>query len=151
MTFTVQRLRPGDEALARRLFAMLAAAFEEDRPSEPLDDPYIAQLLADDSLWLLAAVRGGEVLGGLTAHALPMTRAATRELFLYDLAVDERYRRLGIGRELVGTLRRTGKAAGIPVVFVAADNEDTHALDFYHATGGDGSPVTVFTFGSAGL
>jgi aminoglycoside 3-N-acetyltransferase I len=31
-------------------------------------------------------------------------------------------------------------------MFVAADNEDVHAIDFYKALGGTDSPVTMFTF-----
>ena len=37
-------------------------------------------------------------------------------------------------------------AEGIGVVFVPADDEDTHALDFYRAMGGEPQPVTIFTF-----
>jgi aminoglycoside 3-N-acetyltransferase I len=33
-------------------------------------------------------------------------------------------------------------------MFVPADNEDEHAIDFYHAIGGEASAVTFFTFGS---
>jgi hypothetical protein len=29
---------------------------------------------------------------------------------------------------------------------VLADNEDEHALDFYQAMGGEGAPVTAFTW-----
>jgi aminoglycoside 3-N-acetyltransferase I len=46
-------------------------------------------------------------------------------------------------------LRDAASAAGVSVVFVAADNEDEHALDFYRALGGVDSPVTVFTFTGA--
>jgi len=31
-------------------------------------------------------------------------------------------------------------------MFVAADNQDLHALDFYRAMGGEPSPVTIFSF-----
>ena len=44
------------------------------------------------------------------------------------------------------TLRSLAAAAGVSVVFVSADNEDTHALDFYRAVGGTPAPVTIFTF-----
>ena len=43
-------------------------------------------------------------------------------------------------------LREAAAAAGITEVFVPADNDDTHALDFYRALGGDPAPVTMFTF-----
>jgi aminoglycoside 3-N-acetyltransferase I len=41
-------------------------------------------------------------------------------------------------------LRSLAAQAGIAEVFVAADNEDTHALDFYQALGGRGMRTTFF-------
>lgn len=49
-------------------------------------------------------------------------------------------------RALVAALRAQAAQQGIGVVFVPADNDDTHALDFYHALGGTAAPVTIFTF-----
>ena len=36
----------------------------------------------------------------------------------------------------------------MPDIFVPADDDDIHALDFYRALGGEESPVTFFTFAS---
>lgn len=55
----------------------------------------------------------------------------------------------GVGRQLMSTLRSQAAGQGIRVVFVAADNEDTHALDFYRALGGVPAPVTIFSFGDS--
>ena len=82
----------------------------------------------------------------MTAHALPMTRAHGSELFIYDLAVEPAHQRRGVGRALIAELRRLGAEAGIPDAFVPADDDDTHALDFYRAIGGAPAPVTMFTF-----
>ncbi len=85
-------------------------------------------------------------VGGVTAHVLPMTRTPSSELFFYDIAVHADWRRRGIGAGLVGALRDAAADIGITDVFVAADNEDMHALDFYRAIGGDGAAVTIYTF-----
>lgn len=61
--------------------------------------------------------------------------------------MDPAHQRKGVGRRLVEELRRLAAAAGVQVIFVPADNEDTHALDFYQALGGTAAPVTFFTFG----
>ena len=116
---------------------------------ETLSDAYLDALLARDSFWAMVAVDNREVIGGLTAHTLPMTRAESAELFVFDVAVSVGRQREGIGRQLLHELRAGATRAGIGDIFVAADNEDAHALDFYHATGGEAMPVTMFTFSAA--
>lgn len=142
---STKRLGPGDDALAAKLFGLMAEVFDEQAPA-PLSQAYVDRLLARADFWVIAAFMDGELVAGITAHVLPMTRNETSELFIYDLAVKTTYQRRGIGRELVLALRAGGAAAGIGDVFVPADNEDRHALDFYRAIGGAAAPVTIFTF-----
>jgi len=108
-------------------------------------------LLGREDFWALAAFSGGDVVGGLTAHTLPMTRAKEREIFIYDVAVRVDHQRRGVGRQLVQHLREAAATAGVGDMFVPADDEDRHALEFYKALGGEAAPVTFFTFsGGAG-
>src|SRR5262245_8687648 len=142
--FHKQRLTRGDEALARQLLVLMAEVFDE--AAQPLGDAYLASLLARSGFWALAAIADRELVGGLTAHTLPMTRAECNEVFIYDIAVREDYQRLGIGRQLVAALRESAREQEVMDVFVSADNEDTHAIDFYRALGGTAAPVTFFSF-----
>jgi aminoglycoside 3-N-acetyltransferase I len=138
------RLASGDTALAKKMFSMMARTFAE--PGGELSDEYVADLLARAGFWAIAAIDGGEVVGGVTAHTLPMTRKQSSEIFIYDIAVRPDRQRQGIGRSLVGHLREAAAAEGVDTVFVPADHEDDHAIEFYRALGGDASPVTFFTF-----
>jgi aminoglycoside 3-N-acetyltransferase I len=140
----VERLTVADVERARVLFAMMARVFETD--AEILSDGYLARVLGRDDFWALAASVDGQLVGGLTAHTLPLTRAEVSEIFIYDIAVVPDWQRQGIGRQLMAALRSQAVAAGIAVAFVPADNQDTHALDFYQALGGVPAPVTIFTF-----
>lgn len=152
----VRRLAPGDEGVAREMFAMMEAVFAEDEEDDDVDegscdnnklrDEDVAGLLRRGDFWALVAAEDGVVVGGLTAHVLPMTRSRSSELFLYDLAVETARQRRGIGRALVEEALALAERAGIRTTFVPADDEDTHALDFYRALGGTPSPVTFFTF-----
>ncbi len=145
----VRRLHVGDEALAAEMFRVMAAVFAEDddndETGEALRDDDVAALMRRSDFWAIAAIEGDAVIGGLTAHALPMTRDRSTELFIYDLAVKPEWQRRGIGRAIVAELLARAHDAGIGTAFVPADNEDTHALDFYRAIGGTPSPVTFFT------
>ncbi len=142
------RLQQGDRELARTLFALMAEVFDE--PCEVLGDRYLDRLLARQDFWAFAAFDGDQIIGGVTAHSLPMTRSETAEVFIYDLAVRQDHQRKGVGRHLVAELRKSAAASGIEHVFVSADNDDVHALDFYRALGGNASPVTLFTFAPGG-
>jgi aminoglycoside 3-N-acetyltransferase I len=139
-----RRLQNGDRELARSLFTLMAEVFEEERASH--NDAYLDGLLNRPDFWVIAALHGNEIVGGITAHTLPMTRDESSELFIYDLAVKNTFQRQGIGTKLVTSLCHYARAAGITETFVAADNEDTHALDFYRAIGGESAPVTIFSF-----
>ncbi len=120
----------------------MATVFEET--NEVLPETQIAALLLRPEFWAIAAVRNGTVIGGLTAHTLMMTNSP--EVFIFDIAVDPRSQREGVGRQLVEVLREKSKEVGIDTVFVAADNDDTHAPDLYRSIGAAGSPVTMFSF-----
>jgi aminoglycoside 3-N-acetyltransferase I len=141
----IRRLGRGDEDLARDAFAMMASVFDEGVPD--LGAAYIATLLARTDFWAMVALDGEEVVAGLTAHALPMTRSPEAELFIYDLAVRADRQRRGIGRALVLATLARAKEEGLRVAFVPADEEDAHAIAFYRAIGGHPSAVTFFTFG----
>jgi aminoglycoside 3-N-acetyltransferase I len=139
-----RRLTDGDREIAKSLFALMAETFAEI--AAPLSDDYLDRLLRRETFWAVAAFVGDELVGGITAHLLPMTRVEAAELFIYDLAVRADWQRQGIGRHLVTTLREQAALAGIQTLFVPADNDDLHALEFYQALGGVPSAVTFFTF-----
>lgn len=141
----VRRLGPGDEGAARETFAMMAQALD-DAGRGVLGPAYLHRLLARDDFWAFTAFSGPLVVGGLTAHLLPMTRAESTELFIYDLAVHASHRRRGVGSRLVAALCTAAAEAGVVDIFVPADNSDTEALDFYRALGCTAAPVTHFTF-----
>jgi len=147
-----RRLGPGDERIALDMFVTMARVFEEDGESNqliPLDEVYARHLLSRTDFFAVVAMDADVVVGGVTAHALPMTRSQETELFIYDLAVVAQKRRLGLGRALITELLSLAAAAGIQTSFVPADDEDVEALEFYRALGGEASPVTFFTFSRA--
>lgn len=139
------RLTVADIGIARRLFLLMARVFEE--PSEPLSDEYLSMLLRRPDFWALAAFMDDELVGGLSAYTLPMTRQQFSEIFIYDIAVRSDRQRKGVGRRLISTLRAAAEAEGIHEIFVPADNEDEHALEFYRSLGGEPAAVTHFAFG----
>ena len=129
------------------MFAVMTAVFDE--PAEPLSDEYVDALLSSSSFWAIAAFVDDRVVGGITAHTIPMTRSPSAELFVYDLAVDAGSRRLGIGGQLVAELRARGAEAGIAEIFVPVDEDDAEAVAFYRSLAGQESPVRLFAWDAA--
>lgn len=144
--FTIVRLGVDHLDLARSVFQVMVEVFDEGDGGLSAD--YVHRLLGRDDLWAYGALDGDVVVGGLTAHTLPMIRDESDEVFLYDLAVAPSHQRRGIGRLLVTTLVDDAARAGIDTVFVPADDEDAHALDSYRALGGVAAPVTIFDLGT---
>ena len=122
----------------------MAAAFDE--PAEQLSDEYVDQLLSSSSFWAVAAFEGDRIVGGITAHTIPMTRSASAELFVYDLAVHADFRRQGIGARLMAELRAQAAEAGVAEIFVPADEDDADALAFYRSLAGRESAVSHFAW-----
>jgi aminoglycoside 3-N-acetyltransferase I len=144
MNIVIERLGSSDRSEARRLFSMLAEAFDEKR--DLLSDAYLYQLLCREDFWALAAFVGDDIVGGVTAHTLPMTRQESSEMFVFDIAVRSDHRRKGIGRRLLESLSKRASESGIRELFLAADNADEHALEFYRRLGGVSTPATMFVF-----
>lgn len=147
MDTQVVRLGSSDVAVGQELFALMARVFEEE--TSELGPDYVAALLGDDSFWAYAALSDGEILGGLTAHVLPMTRSMENELMIYDLAVSESHQRSGVGSALVLRAVADATKSGINSVVVPAEDVDEHALAFYQALGADATDCTFFTFNAA--
>jgi aminoglycoside 3-N-acetyltransferase I len=138
------RLTAADRVLAKKLFAMMQDIFGE--PYLPLGGNYLDELLRREDFWAIAVLAGDEIVGGLTAHTLPMTRSEAAEVFIYDIAVHAEHRRAGVGRLLMSTLREVTHAAGVRDRFVSVDAADDEAIAFYRAVGGAQADVMHFTF-----
>jgi aminoglycoside 3-N-acetyltransferase I len=143
-TTHVRKLAASDIEVARSLFSVMASVF--GGASESVSAPYVESLLRRNDFWVVAALANGEPVGGLTAFVLPLTRAESKELVIYDIAVVPAHQRHGIGRQLLKTARDLAAECGITTTWIPAENEDVHALDFYRSLGGVPSSVTIFTF-----
>lgn len=119
----------------RQLMEVFAVAFEDQETfsaSKPSDD-YIKLLLENTlNIVIVAANDSGLVVGGLIAYELKKFEQERGEIYLYDLAVREEYRRQGLATGLIQELIKIGKERGVYEVFVQADNEDTPAVELYN-------------------
>jgi len=128
----IRRLRPGDEAVVR--------ALAEREPQ--------TGLLADERTIFLAAFEAGETVGFVLAHELLRRHGEPAQLFVYELGVDENWRRQGIGTALWRALVRLARERGLTGGFVLTNESNELAMFFYEAVGATrpGNDDVLWTF-----
>jgi aminoglycoside 3-N-acetyltransferase I len=99
------------------------------------DDAYLRDLLGSRAFITLIAESEGRVVGGLSAYVLPKFERARSEVYIYDLAVAEDCRRLGIATALIERLKPIAVERGAWVIFVQADRGDAAAVALYEKLG----------------
>ncbi len=144
-TFQIKRLGEQDVQLIQKLILVFKEVFEVEKTAG-VNTSYLMALLKKPDFIVYAVLMENKVVGGLTAYELPMYHTEQSELFIYDIAIKAEYQRKGWGKKLLSTLNEYGRERGIKAVFVDASQEDTHAVEFYHASGGKPEKVVQFTF-----
>jgi len=133
----IRKLGPADLTLMHGMLTMFGEAFEDAetygkaRPRAA----YLERLLASDDFIALAAVVRDEVVGGLAAYELRKFEQERSEIYIYDLAVADAYRRQGIATALIGELTEHAASRGAWVVYVQADYVDPPAIALYSKLG----------------
>ena len=136
-TPTIKQLQPGDLGQFRTLNQLFADCFDdaENYLSNPPSDEYLTGLLEKDNVVPIIALVDGTVVGGLVAYELEKFEQQRSELYIYDLAVDEGYRRQGIATALIEAVRQVARQRKAWVVYVQADYGDEPAVELYSKLG----------------
>lgn len=98
---------------------------------------YLRRLLKSDSFIAIVALDDKKVIGGIAAYELRKFEQERSEIYIYDLAVTEPYRRAGIATALIEELKKVAIKRGAYVIFVQADQgvEDEPAIALYTKLG----------------
>jgi aminoglycoside 3-N-acetyltransferase I len=133
----VQHLVASDIGLLRALLTVFGDAFgeKETYTGSPPSDGYLRDLLGGEDFIALVAIRGGDVIGGLTAYVLRKFEQERNEIYIYDLAVASQHRRRGIAMALIEQLKFIAKARRAYVIYVQADPGDEPAIALYAKIG----------------
>jgi aminoglycoside 3-N-acetyltransferase I len=133
----IRRLGPEDLEAARALNALFATAFDDPGSYEtaPPNDDYLPRLLGRDGVIALVADMDGGIVGGLVGYVLDKLEQERSEIYIYDLAVDEAFRRRGVATGLIEELKRIAGEIGAWVIYVQADYGDEPAIALYTRLG----------------
>jgi aminoglycoside 3-N-acetyltransferase I len=145
MNAEIRKLEPAGAEKFSELIDVYADVFEMDAFVKPPLD-YLRALLEKEFVIVFVATLENAVIGGLTAYVLPSPYFESAEVYVYDLAVATEYQRQGVGAKLMRGIREHCAASGMKEVFLQADYEDEHAVDFYRKIGGAREDVIHFSF-----
>jgi aminoglycoside 3-N-acetyltransferase I len=132
----IGRLGSGDVdamAAANHLFGEVFG--EEAYHGPPAGQDHLRRLLADEKFIALVARVGTEMVGALAAYELVKFEAERSEIYIYDLAVRDEYRRRGVATALINALKPIARAKGAWAIFVQADPPDAPAVALYEKLG----------------
>jgi ribosomal protein S18 acetylase RimI-like enzyme len=116
-----------------------AAALFDD----PIDIEATRAFLADQRHHLLIGYIGGQPAGFVTAVELLHPDKPRPEMFLYELGVNEEFRRQGVATALMRRLVQLCRERGCGEMFVLTDDENAAAHATYRAAGGEPEPAGV--------
>ncbi len=145
MDFIIRKLEPNETSLAKELFIWFQV---DDGVAQPLvpSDYYLRNLLAKEDFHVVIALDRNKVIGGLTAFELTMYKEEVNEIFLYEIGVDEQYRKKNIATELIGFLKKMAAKRGIPEMYVGTEMHNIPAQKLYDKTGGKFEQIAWYVY-----
>ncbi len=145
MNLVLKILKPGDELLFFDMVKVFNEEFEAEDPNY-VNKENIKKLLPNKDFICLVALIDNKVVGGLTGYNLYSYSQNGSAMYVYDVAVHKSVQRKGIGTQLFNYLIEFCKIHKIPELFVQADAEDLHAVEFYKKLGGESLKFYQFDF-----
>jgi aminoglycoside 3-N-acetyltransferase I len=141
--YHIEKLDRNSVEMFRKSIELFNKVFENN-PSGKTASDHHSRLLAKEHFHVFCAINNLKVIGACTVYEL--TRYATEgdEYFIYDLAVDEAFQRMGIGTALLDAVRKFAGDRNINSIFVLAHADDEGAVNFYEQVIGKSESVRSF-------
>ena len=130
-------LSASDVGTLRDVLAVFGEAFEDEDTysrKQPTDE-YLKEMLSGASFIAIAGYAGDSVVGGLAGYVLRKFEQERSEIYIYDLAVLEKYRRRGVATAMIEKLKEVAAVRGAYVIYVQADYGDEAAIALYAKLG----------------
>jgi aminoglycoside 3-N-acetyltransferase I len=129
----IKKLSPTDIDAFMQLILVFEDVFEMQSFRLPKQE-HLLHVLAKPDFIVFVALKDNRVIGGLTAYTLHQYYSEKPLAYIYDLAIQTKYQRQGIGKKLIAAINTYCSENGYEEVFVQADKVDEYALDFYRST-----------------
>ncbi|OJJ20171.1 hypothetical protein BKI52_17005 [marine bacterium AO1-C] len=128
----IKRLQISDLELARKLIHLFQT--EEDMgPPTYASKERLLELLSDSSFYMIAAFQDGTLVGGLTAYVLRMYKDDIAKILLYEIEVQQDWRRQGLGTLLINRLKEYARQEGASKILIPVTSTNQNAINFYNS------------------
>lgn len=126
---TIKRITSDEDFSVLQINPLLdnGTAWDEEQGRKFLENP--------DNV-LFVAFWEGKAAGFLTAHRLQRFDKRKAEILLYEIGVNESFRRKGIGKALIEEVKNWGKEVGADEVWVLTNKSNIPANALYKSAGG---------------
>jgi aminoglycoside 3-N-acetyltransferase I len=131
MSIKIKLLTKNDLDIARATFKHF---LNEDETVS--DDKHLLRLLKKKSFYCIVAFKEKAIVGRLTAYEFEKYNDNTREVYLYEIDVDEAFQNQGIGSKLIEFTKKICKKRGVSYMFVGTEEDNFRAQKLYTKTGG---------------
>ena len=122
-------------------YALLASAIQTLIPEDERDggrvasDAHLKYALANTACYFILCLIDSTPAGYLSAFRFPAIDSDCFQVYLYDIIVDEKHRRKGIGSRMIEELKRDCKKDGADHIWVGTSVENEAAQKTFEGTG----------------
>lgn len=141
----IQKLGSSDLGTFKELIKIFKTTFEGQSKKE-IDEFSLNSMLRHITFLGFVAKKDNEVIGGLTAYEIRSYYKGESEVILYNLAVNPKYRKKGVGKLLMKTILSFAKEKGHSKLFIGAQIQGHNAVDFYRNSGATEYKVSKFVY-----
>jgi ribosomal protein S18 acetylase RimI-like enzyme len=138
VSIDIRRVRPGDEALFRRI-----AAEVFDHHVVPKN---LFEYLATPGHHLVVAISDGEIVGQVAAVVHRHPDGSRKEIFIDEVAVTPALQRQGIAGRMLDRMIALGRELGCQEAWLGAEPDNVPARELYARRGSQAEPVVMYTF-----
>jgi aminoglycoside 3-N-acetyltransferase I len=130
----IRRLQSNDYDLLAAAIQILVP--EEDRRNNANRASHLKHALSRSDCYFIVCLLDSIPVGYLSAYCFPNVENADLHVYVFDIIVDERYQRIGIGSRLIEELKQQCRVDNVRRIWVGTALENTAAQRLYERTGG---------------
>ncbi len=132
----IRRLQQSDYLLlASAIRTLVPLVSDEPISSQTIDEAFLKQVLGDKNCYYILCLDNSTPIGYLSAFRFPAVETADFQIYLYDIAVDELFRRQGLGSRMIEELKRHCGEDKVDFIWVGTSLDNEAAQKTFEKTG----------------